>query len=105
MLKKSDASAVIEKIGKHLYYKSEDGGFSVIHGDCRAAMLALPDESVDMISADGPYFSSNDGTTVRGGCRVSVNKGGWDKSQGFIADYKFQYDWLQAVRRVLKPHG
>ena len=36
---------------------------------------------------------------------VSVNKGDWDKSKGFDQDYDFHYRWLEACRRVLKPHG
>ncbi len=27
---------------------------------------------------------------------VSVNKGGWDKSQGFEKDYEFHLAWLEA---------
>jgi site-specific DNA-methyltransferase (adenine-specific) len=36
---------------------------------------------------------------------VSVNKGTWDKSNGFEADYTFHLSWLEACKRVLKPNG
>ena len=36
-----------------------------------------------MIFADLPYFLSNGGITCHAGKMVSVNKGKWDKSNGF----------------------
>ena len=58
-----------------------------------------------MIFADPPYNLSNGGFTVHAGRMVSVNKGDWDISKGFDQDYNFHYRWLEACRRVLKPHG
>ena len=42
---------------------------------------------------------------MHAGRMVSVNKGIWDVSKGFEDDYEFHYRWLEACRRVLKPHG
>mgnify|MGYP001436470965 FL=1 len=39
-----------------------------------------------MIFADPPYFLSNDGISVQSGKMVSVNKGDWDRSNGFEKD-------------------
>jgi site-specific DNA-methyltransferase (adenine-specific) len=36
---------------------------------------------------------------------VSVNKGKWDRSNGFDDDYDFHFRWIEACRRVLKPQG
>jgi site-specific DNA-methyltransferase (adenine-specific) len=36
---------------------------------------------------------------------VSVNKGKWDKSQGFEEDYKFDKAWLAVCREHLKSDG
>ena len=58
-----------------------------------------------MIFADPPYNLSNDGYSVSHGRRVSVNKGEWDKSQGFTADAAFHNRWIKACHRVLKPEG
>ena len=58
-----------------------------------------------MIFADPPYNLSNGGFTVHAGRMVSVNKGEWDKTDGFEDDYRFHYSWLAACRRILKPHG
>lgn len=58
-----------------------------------------------MIFADPPYFLSNGGFSVHSGKQVSVNKGAWDKSQGFEEDNKFNYQWLSLCREKLKPEG
>jgi len=85
------------------YY--EKPKFSLYHANCLGILAELPEDSIDMIFADPPYLLSNDGFTVHSGKRVSVNKGEWDKSNGLKEDFEFHLEWIQAVRRVLKPHG
>lgn len=85
------------------YYRKP--GFDLYYDDSLRILAALPENSVDMIFADPPYNLSNGGFTVHAGRMVSVNKGDWDKSKGFKDDYDFHYRWLEACRRVLKPHG
>jgi site-specific DNA-methyltransferase (adenine-specific) len=58
-----------------------------------------------MIFADPPYFLSNDGISVQSGKMVSVNKGDWDKSQGFEKDNEFNYNWLKACQNHLTDNG
>ena len=58
-----------------------------------------------MIFADPPYFLSNDGISVQSGKMVSVNKGDWDKSQGFEKDNEFNYKWLKACQNHLTDNG
>ena len=82
-----------------------DGNFVLYHGDCLRILNQLPDNSVDMIFADPPYNLSNGGFTVHAGRMVSVDKGLWDISRGFLDDYAFHYRWLEACKRVLKPNG
>ena len=85
------------------YY--EKPRFKLYQANCLDVLAKLPENSVDMIFADPPYNLSNGGITVHAGRMVSVNKGTWDKSKGFKDDYDFHYKWLEACRRVLKPHG
>ena len=87
---------------KH-FYKNQ--GVRLYKGDAVDVLNALPEESVDLIFADPPYNLSNDGFSCHAGKRVSVNKGKWDKSNGFEKDYEFHYNWIQACRRVLKENG
>lgn len=80
-------------------------GVRLFCGDAVQVLNSLPEKSVDLIFSDPPYNLSNDGFSVHAGKRVSVNKGAWDKSNGFEQDYQFHYDWLAACRRVLKDNG
>lgn len=88
----------------HSFYKSSDRDFTLLQGDC-VELLNQFDFKFDMIFADPPYFLSNGGISVQSGKQVSVNKGGWDKSQGFEKDNEFNRKWLSACRSHLKDDG
>jgi site-specific DNA-methyltransferase (adenine-specific) len=75
------------------------------HDDCLEIMNRFPDNCVDMIFADPPYNLSNGGITCHAGKMVSVNKGKWDKSEGFDKDLDFHEKWISECRRILKPGG
>lgn len=86
------------------YYKSLDRNFTLLKGDC-IELLNSFEFKFDMIFADPPYHLSNDGFSVQSGKKVSVNKGIWDKSQGYEKDYLFDREWLSACRNKLKENG
>lgn len=86
------------------YFKSTDRAFTLLRGDC-VKLLKKFDFQFDMIFADPPYFLSNGGFSVYAGKMVSVNKGNWDKSQGFEKDNEFNYEWLRACREKLTDNG
>jgi site-specific DNA-methyltransferase (adenine-specific) len=86
------------------YYKSADKDFTLLQGDC-VELLNQFEFKFDMIFADPPYFLSNDGISVQSGKMVSVNKGDWDKSQGFEKDNEFNFNWLRACRSHLSENG
>ena len=86
------------------FYKSQNSDFSIVHGDC-IQILAQFDFKFDMIFADPPYFLSNGGISVQSGKQVSVDKGDWDKSQGFEKDNEFNRRWLSLCRDKLKDNG
>jgi site-specific DNA-methyltransferase (adenine-specific) len=77
----------------------------IYQGDCREILEKIPENSVDLVFADPPYFLSNGGITCHAGKMVSVNKGDWDKSRGPDANHEFNTAWLAAAQRVLKPNG
>ena len=85
------------------YYKSENA--VVFNGDGLEILSSFPENSIDMIYADPPYMLSNDGFTCQNGRMAKVNKGEWDKSNGFDEDTIFHNEWISACRRVLKPEG
>lgn len=88
---------------KKSYYKKED--VTLYNDDCIQRLGKLPQNSVNMIFADPPYFLSNGGVTCKAGKMVSVNKGKWDKSKGNDVDYEFTLKWLKACRNVLDDNG
>ena len=92
---------ILESVALKPYF-SEDN-FVLYNEDSLEFLERLPENSIDMIFADPPYNLSNGGFTVHAGRRVSVNKGDWDKSRGFIADFNFHNTWIliQSVARTL----
>lgn len=86
------------------YFKSKNHDFNLVEGDCVKVLSEL-DFQFDMIFADPPYFLSNGGISVQSGKQVSVNKGDWDKSQGFEKDNEFNRKWLSVCRERLKENG
>ena len=86
------------------WYRSKNHDFSLLQGNCIDLLNQL-DFQFDMIFADPPYFLSNGGISVQSGKQVSVNKGDWDKSQGFEKDNEFNRKWLFVCREKLKENG
>jgi len=79
--------------------------FKLYNANCLDVLKELPENSVDMIFADPPYFLSNGGFSLHAGKRVNVDKGNWDKSNGLKKDFEFHLEWIKSCKRVLKPHG
>lgn len=86
------------------FFKSTDKAFTLLQGDC-VELLNQFDFKFDMIFADPPYFLSNDGISVQSGKMVSVNKGEWDRSNGFEKDNEFNMRWLKACKEHLTDNG
>lgn len=86
------------------YFKSDNKNFYLLHGD---TMKLLPqfEHKFDMVFADPPYFLSNNGLSVQNGQIVSVNKGKWDKSEGFEFINDFNRKWLSMVREKMKENA
>ena len=70
------------------YYKSPNRNFTLLKGDC-VELLNSFEFKFDMVFADPPYHLSNDGISIQSGKVVSVNKGEWDRSKGYVEDYFF----------------
>ena len=79
--------------------------FTLHHGDCMELIGQLPDNSIDAIFADPPYFLSNGGISVQSGKQVCVDKGNWDKGGTPEHIYQFNKQWLSLCRSKLKDNG
>jgi len=82
-----------------------DGNFVLYNADCLDILSQLPENSVDMIFADPPYFLSGGTFTCQNGKMVSVKKADWDLGNGLKKDFEFHLEWIKACKRVLKPQG
>jgi len=87
------------------YFEDQHHRFTLYQGDSLLLLAQMPEDCVDLILADPPYFLSNDGITCHAGKMVSVNKGEWDRSQGPDGNHEFNRAWLAACQRVLRPDG
>lgn len=85
-----------------------EGNYCLYQGDTLEVMKQLPDNYVDMIFADPPYFLSEPNEE-----RIPTNfplkgtnyKGEWDISLGFEKNFKFQQEWIKEAKRILKVNG
>ena len=88
---------------KKPYYKKPN--FTLYQVDSLEFLKEIPENSVDMVFADPPYFLSSGSFTCQNGKMVSVKKGDWDLSNGLKENFEFHVEWIKAVRRILKPNG
>jgi len=65
----------------------------------------IPDNCVDLIFADPPYFLSSGGITCRSGKMQNVNKGEWDKSKKIDEIHAYNKKWLSECKRILKKNA
>jgi len=100
---KNESQKILASVKEKPYFSKDN--FVLYNNDCLKVLEQLPENSIDMVFADPPYNLSNGGFTCHSGRAVSVNKGDWDKSKGLDGDLEFHKQWIEACRRVLKPHG
>ena len=78
----------------------------IINGNCIEEMKKMPDECVDLIFADPPYFMQTDGILHRtDGTKFNGVEDSWDKFQDYAEYDKFTTDWLKECKRVMKKDG
>lgn len=80
---------------------------TIICGDTIEEMKKMPDESVDLIFADPPYWMRVEGVLHRvngneyNGCNEE-----WDNAFNSLEDYEnFTFSWLSECKRILKKNG
>lgn len=80
---------------------------TIIHGNCLEEMKKLPDESVDLIFADPPYWMRVEGVLKRPeGTDFSGCNDTWDNQFQSHQDYElFTEQWLKECHRLLKKNG
>lgn len=102
---KKDIFNLIKTIPYKPYFEDSKRGIILFKEDCFDILPQIPENSIDMIFADPPYFLSNGGFTCHAGKKVSVNKGKWDVSRGREETYLFTLRWLRECQRILTVNG
>lgn len=97
------AKKILSSVKEKPFFKADS--FVLYNADALEVLNQLPENSIDMIFADPPYFLSGGTFTCQNGKMVSVKKGDWDLSRGVEDDFNFHLAWIEACKKVLKPHG
>ena len=79
----------------------------IICGDCFEELKKIPDESVDLIFADPPYWMRVDGVLNRPtGAEYDGCDDAWDNQFKTLDDYKeFTRKYLIECKRIMKPNA
>ncbi len=78
----------------------------IIKANCIEGMKILPNECVDLIFADPPYFMQTDGILHRtDGSKFNGVEDSWDKFQDYTEYDKFTTEWLKECKRVMKKNA
>lgn len=79
---------------------------TIIEGDTVEILKKIPDESIDLIFADPPYFMQTEGELLRtDGTKFQGVEDEWDKFSSYNDYDKFCYEWLNECKRILTKNG
>jgi len=87
------------------YYCDYKKSIELYRHDTFSLLPLIPDNSIDLIFTDPPYFLSSGGITCKSGKVASVNKGDWDKTIAIQSVHDFNLRWIIQCQRILKPNG
>ncbi len=87
------------------FYYDVANKIKLYHLDTFSFFSYIPDNCVDLIFVDPPYFLSSGGITCNNRKRVCVDKGTWDKSRNIESVHNFNKKWLIESKRILKANG
>lgn len=77
----------------------------IFNEDCLNVLMNIPDESIDMVFADPPYFGNQSGLSIGrydGSTNFSTNKSSWSKKKKISDQFSFHTAWLIEAKRILK---
>ena len=87
-------------------YKIEEVKNKILKGDTITELKTIPNDSIDLIFADPPYFMQTEGELLRTeGTKFSGVEDEWDKFENYKEYDSFCEMWLRECRRVLKKDG
>jgi modification methylase len=81
---------------------------TIIQGDCLEVLKTFPDNSIDLIFADPPYYLQlPKGKRLKraDGSEIIPVDDAWDSFENYDDYDKFTETWLKECQRILKPTG
>ena len=101
----NDVGGVSEALPSEPYYYDRINKIKLYGLDTFSILPQIPDNCIDLIFTDPPYFLSSGGITCQSGRMVSVDKGEWDKLKNIQEVHDFNLRWIKQCQRILKPNG
>jgi len=88
------------------FYYNREKHIMLFHGDALELLKKIPDNCIDMIFADPPYFGNQSGLTIKrnDGHRETFDtqKAQWAYPKSLEYQFKFHRTWLKEAQRILK---
>ncbi len=79
---------------------------TIMTGDVLDNIKKIPDNSIDLIFVDPPYFMQTEGTLIRNdGSKFNGVEDDWDKFKDYKDYDNFCFNWLKECKRVLNDNG
>jgi site-specific DNA-methyltransferase (adenine-specific) len=88
------------------FYYNPEKKIKLFHGDALAILKKIPDDCIDMIFADPPYFGNQSGLIIKRNDNhaetFDTQKAQWAYSKSLRYQFEFHHTWLREAQRVLK---
>lgn len=98
-------SDTVETQDKPFYYNLEKN-IKLFQGDALTVLKNIPNNSIDMVFADPPYFGNQSGLVIKKhdghADTFNTQKAQWAYSKSLRYQFNFHYAWLKEAQRILK---
>ncbi|MBL7197296.1 MAG: site-specific DNA-methyltransferase [Candidatus Omnitrophica bacterium] len=97
---------IISRIKEHHLFEDSEKNIYLYKADCSSILAQIPENSIDMIFADPPYFGNQSGLIIERNDghadTFDTQKARWAYSRSLDYQFKFHYTWLKEAQRILK---
>jgi len=88
------------------FYYNPEKQIKLFHGDSLELLKKFPDNCIDMIFADPPYFGNQSGLIIKRhdghAATFDTQKAQWAYSKSLAYQFEFHRTWLKEAQRILK---
>jgi len=88
------------------FYYSPEKNIKIFQADSLIFLKKIPDNCIDMVFADPPYFGNQSGLIIKRNDghadTFDTQKATWAYSKSINYQFEFHYTWLKEAQRILK---